>query len=588
MLEFKYLDEIQEIQIALSERLDIWPSVRTAFQENAEEITSIGAYSLRLPVWSFLSCRRALVYVLRKYDLKFTTDNRVEKILQTANIREDDYNGAITKPAADENELFDKLLVEKFQRVFTINQKRNILRLVTLPAGATFSVPGAGKTTEALAYYFYKRTSESRLLVVCPKNAFAAWEEQLELCVKQPPRIARLVGGEKAISATLDTDTEIFLITYQQLPNVKHLIADFMLKHPTVMFLDESHHIKKGIEGQWSSTVLDLAHLPVAKLLMTGTPLPNSVSDLIPQFNFIYPELDADEDNVSAFIKPVFVRTTKRELKLPDVHRILTPVQLKSDQRNLYELLRSEEARQLSGLRAREKNELRRVGKSVLRLLQVVSNPALLIKSDVDLPDEIYSALAEGDSPKIEYACYKARKLAQQGQKVIIWSGFVENVELIAARLIDIGADYIHGGVEAGSEEEENTREQKISRFHNDDKAYVLVANPAACAEGISLHTVCHHAIYVDRNYNAAQYLQSEDRIHRIGLAPNVTTMIEILHSPDTVDESVLRRLNYKVSKMAEVLNDDSIEIEPVEVDIEADGINIDDAADFLNHLFRK
>jgi hypothetical protein len=115
----------------------------------------------------------------------------------------------------------------------------------------------------------------------------------------------------------------------------------------------------------------------------------------------------------------------------------------------------------------------------------------------------------------------------------------------------------------------------------------VLVANPAACAEGISLHTVCHHAIYLDRTYNAAQYLQSEDRIHRLGLQPGTETTIEILHSPDTVDDSVMRRLNYKVGKMADVLEDDSIRIEPILVDIEADGIDTDDAEDYLRHLIQ-
>jgi SNF2 family DNA or RNA helicase len=112
-----------------------------------------------------------------------------------------------------------------------------------------------------------------------------------------------------------------------------------------------------------------------------------------------------------------------------------------------------------------------------------------------------------------------------------------------------------------------------------------LVANPAACAEGISLHTVCHHAIYIDRNYNAAQYLQSEDRIHRLGLPPDVITTIEILFTPDTIDESVKRRLNFKVKKMAEILDDNSLNIEVVEPDLDVEGLTEDDINDFLMHL---
>ncbi len=111
------------------------------------------------------------------------------------------------------------------------------------------------------------------------------------------------------------------------------------------------------------------------------------------------------------------------------------------------------------------------------------------------------------------------------------------------------------------------------------------MANPAACAEAISLHTVCHHAIYVDRNYNAAQFLQSQDRIHRLGLSPDVETTLEILVAPDTVDDSVARRLSVKIARMAEVLNDDLISVEPIIPDLDETGLDFDDIADLVRHL---
>ena len=77
-----------------------------------------------------------------------------------------------------------------------------------------------------------------------------------------------------------------------------------------------------------------------------------------------------------------------------------------------------------------------------------------------------------------------------------------------------------------------------------------------SCSEGISLHTVCHHALYLDRNYNAAQFLQSADRIHRLGLDPNQTTFIEFVFSPGTIDESVNRRLAFKIDQMEQALRE--------------------------------
>ncbi|HEX8455262.1 MAG TPA: hypothetical protein VF647_24505, partial [Longimicrobium sp.] len=93
---------------------------------------------------------------------------------------------------------------------------------------------------------------------------------------------------------------------------------------------------------------------------------------------------------------------------------------------------------------------------------------------------------------------------------------------------------------------------------------WVMIANPAACSEGISLHTVCHDAIYVDRSYNAAHYLQSVDRIHRLGLGEGVETNIFILQSvaPEqvgSIDHSVSRRLALKMRQMESVLDDADI-----------------------------
>ena len=398
--------------------------------------------------------------------------------------------------------------------------------------------------------------------------------------------MVRLRGGAENIRGVLETKPKCMLVTYHQLINIRNEIASFMSVFPTIMILDESHRIKRGYEGEIGSSVLSLSYIPVSKMILSGTPLPNLVSDLIPQFSFLYPEISVDENNVTELIKPIYVRTTKNQLNLPPIQRKIIEIEMNPNQRKFYQLLRYEEARQLEkSLSTLGRIGLRYVGRSVLKVLQLVSNPSLLAKSDLSEIELLKEVLDEGDSPKIQFVCNRARQLAKEGKKVVIWSSFVENVELISRRLSDLGADYIHGKVEAGSDEEEDTREAKIKRFHDDPNAFVLVANPAACAEGISLHTVCHHAIYLDRNYNAAQYLQSEDRIHRIGLKPDQLTKIEIVQCPDSIDDSVNHRLLKKIAVMAKVLSDPSLEVEPVNEDLDEDGINSEDVQDFLKHL---
>ena len=91
-----------------------------------------------------------------------------------------------------------------------------------------------------------------------------------------------------------------------------------------------------------------------------------------------------------------------------------------------------------------------------------------------------------------------------------------------------------------------------------------MIANPAAAGEGISLHTVCHDAIYLDRSYVSTHYLQSIDRIHRLGLPPDVDTNIHIYRTRapaelGSVDLSVSRRLAQKIRNLQNLLDDEDL-----------------------------
>lgn len=586
-LSIRYIPDTHMAQLSMEMQSPAWGEIRRICLENTKDVYVESGNSLQIPWWAFLNCKNALRLTFRKYKLSVQTDPVAAKLIKDSLKKSANYREASNAGPVPQKEVISKLSNIGFKRNLSPEQLRNVSKLASLTAGATFSVPGAGKTTEALALYFLKRTEETRLLIVAPKNAFAAWEEQLTICDPEFTEIVRLKGGGKSIEATLSGNPKIMLITYQQLPNVIDIVGNYIGKYPVFLFLDESHRIKRGNDGVIGKSILSISHIPEMKLIMSGTPMPNSAMDLVPQFNFLYPEIRVDADNVVQLINPIYVRTTKDELGLTKPKFRLTPVSMSMGQKGLYELLRSEEARQSIDIRAIDRNRLRSMGKSIMTMLQLTSNPALLAKSNFQHESILKDLLNEGDSPKIKYVCKKVRELASQGRKTIVWSNFVENVELLALRLKDLGADYIHGGVDAGREDEADTREAKIKRFHDDPNCFVLVANPAAASEGISLHTVCHDAIYLDRNYNAAHFLQSVDRIHRFGLPKEIETNVEIVYSPESVDESVERRLQSKINKMALVLDDKSLHIEPEYGDEEVmgDEFNREDVQDFINHL---
>lgn len=536
-----------------------------------------------IPLRTFLSLRRNIAqFITNHHDvIAVSFSSAINEKLARINTKS--YNAALKASPVEETEVANQLAQSGFVRVLTNNQMRNVCKLANLPAGASFSVPGAGKTTEALAFFFFNAKPEDKLLVVAPKNAFGAWEEQIQDCTNNPElQFVRLRGGYNAIDRMLRDQPRFMLITYQQYARVADLINRYLEQFSVFMYLDESHRIKSGIQGVTPEAILSSCTLPERKLILSGTPMPQSISDLVPQFTFLYPDKPTDVDSVVSQIKPVYVRTTKAELGLPEVYRKTISLDMSPLQREIYKSLKSEIKRQLIPMLSdASKFSLRELGKRITKVVQFVSNPSLLA-SDLDyvFDEKIGELLARTDGPKIDYACKRALELASQGKKVIIWSQFVRNVEIISDRLKFLGADFIHGGVDAGDEDENDTREWKIKQFHENPDKMVLVANPAAASEGISLHKVCHNAIYVDRSFNAAHYLQSEDRIHRLGLLPDQHPEVEILECKSTIDQVIDRRLRSKIDLMAQSLNDVSLNVDTIPYDSDIDTDEVLSAAD--------
>jgi hypothetical protein len=85
----------------------------------------------------------------------------------------------------------------------------------------------------------------------------------------------------------------------------------------------------------------------------------------------------------------------------------------------------------------------------------------------------------------------------------------------------------------------------------------VLVANPAACAESISLHKTCAHAVYYDLSYNCAQYLQSLDRIHRVGGSEDKVAHYHFLQYAGSIDQDLLNNVQNKARRMSAIIDQD-------------------------------
>lgn len=486
--------------------------------------------------------------------------------------------------------------------------------LFELAHAANFSVPGSGKTAIVLAAFSALRDAGriDKMLVVGPRASFMPWEEEVRACLGDQVSVVRIVGSQgtrRKLYRSIEEAT-IALLTYQVASNDSSELAMLLRRYKIMFVLDESHNIKRLEGGKWASSLIELAPLASKRVILSGTPMPNSILDLWSQVEFLWPGNsplgDRDQfkfrseeqpesvvQEIRASIDPLYWRIRKRDLGLPPprFHRIA--VTMSRYQLAIYKALAAKVLADV--VRAPEERVRLRLWRRarMVRLLQAASNPALLTKySDefrippleaVDLPvDRIIDRYPEFEVPrKLATAVELARKLVIQGKKVLVWTAFVHNIRMLQQMLEDVSPAVIYGDVPRDEHEDVDfNRERIIQEFKSTSRYRVLIANPSACAESVSLHTACHDAIYLDRTFNAAHYMQSLDRIHRVGLPRNVSTHYYVLLSNASIDEVIDTRLDDKRDRMLRVLNDDIdvVSLEADSGDLSEEG---EEAADF-------
>lgn len=505
-----------------------------------------------------------------------------------------------------------------FLRALKPYQEPAVAHMIGVRHAANFSVPGSGKTTMVLAAYAHLKAVESvdRILIIGPRSCFMPWEEEFAGCFGRPPSTVRLSGTKverrewyrQAASGGVD----LVLASYQMAANDLDELAVLLQTHRFMLVLDESHYIKRMSGGVWANSLLELAAYAVKRVILTGTPVPNGLSDLWSQMTFLWPSppvlgsrekfqrrLSGDQqqvvEEVRQELRPLFWRVRKSDVRLPPptFHKI--PVPLRPFQRAIYDALAAKVLAEVAR-RPSEREKLRQWRKArMVRLLQAASNPTLLTEFSPEfrIPplsaaglsiEQIVEKYSDYEMPaKVDFARDLINSLIERGHKVVLWTTFVHNIRTLAEMLAAHRPRIVYGGVPKDSAEDMDfNRELMIRQFKTDDQYPLLLANPGACAESISLHRICKHAVYLDRTFNGAQYMQSLDRIHRLGLGDDDRVHYHILCSEGTVDELIDRRLDEKRARLETLLEG---ELVPVDLDDTDDVSEADEEAKDFEEL---
>jgi len=483
------------------------------------------------------------------------------------------------------------------------HQIKAATHLYLVQNGANFSVPGSGKTAVVISIYEKLRREGkiNTLFVIGPPSCFQPWKDEFKITLNRQPRYQILAGGDPESRKSVyfkevRKKPELYLTTFQSLLQDLNDVIIFMRRNGVEIFLviDEAHYIKR-IEGNWARAVLNLSKYAKFRCVLTGTPMPRSYTDIFNLFDFLWPDNNPIDINTKIKIQqleeknkneeirkilkrnigPLFYRVRKSELRLrsPIFHE---PVVLKMNQyeKRLYDAIenrimeysREDNLRNISLVKKLRRGRMIRLRQCVsyakLLLTAIENYEEELIESNSDLI-EIIQRYDEIEVPaKLEYLLSFVQKMQRKKQKVIIWSNFIKTIELIVQTLSkkNIYCKLIYGKtpIEQESVSEEDTREKIRKEFIDPASGLdVLVVNPAACAESISLHTTCHSSLYYDLSYNCAQYLQSLDRIHRVGGSENVCTNYYFLQYKNTIDQDIAQNLNDKAKKMNDLIEED-------------------------------
>lgn len=536
----------------------------------------------------------------KKYGIECVFDLQCQAILEAEEKQRQRYEGLLYAGAkAKKNQLarkapdVERCLRDGFTRRPTEFQLAAIRHLLAVENGANFSVPGSGKTTIALAYFHILRKQElvNGLLVIGPASCFGPWEQEFKICFGQKPMSVRLAGNtqrRRRELLALSGRNEVLLTTYHSAARDLIELEKLLARRPFLVILDESHYVKRPQGGKLAEAVLSLSRFAQRRVILTGTPMPNGLADLWSQITFLWPEqrpLGSSDDylreiqrqdqstvlsGVRERIAPLFFRITKRQLHLPRPTFRLLRYAMSPLQRRIYVGVAARFLRQTVEA-PKDRDSLREWRRArAIRLLQIAANPALLRRrcDEFRLPPLDLKGVALRDAidhyadyeipHKVALACGLVRDLCSSGNKVLVWSSFVHNLTMLAKHLQEFNPVVVFGEVPyLTADSDEFNREGLIRRFQEDKACRVLIANPAACAESISLHMVCHHAVYLDRSFNCAHYLQSLDRIHRLGLPDSTNTVYYLLISADSIDEIVHARLKAKLRLMQSVVEND-------------------------------
>ncbi len=400
-------------------------------------------------------------------------------------------------------------------------QLRGIAFLMPRHSALLADEMGLGKTAQviiALRLLFHAGLIH-RVLVVCPKPLVINWTRELSTWADNVP--FEVIGGdtEARRAAWHVSNCPLKLVNYELLTRDAEEFADEKV-HFDVVVLDEAQRIKNH-ESKTAQAVRGLHR--DRSWAMTGTPIENRIDDLVSIFSFVDPgriPAETPAKMLPALTRDCILRRTKEEVAPDMPPRIIrdTFPELTAAQRESYELAEKEGVVHLNDLGATI--SVQHVFELIMRLKQICNfDPRT------------------GQSAKLEQLQADMAEVADSNRKAIVFSQYLEPLELLAQALEALGPLQYHGKIHP------RDREAVLDQFQRDPSKHVLLMSYGTGSVGLNLQ-FANYVFLFDRWWNPAVEDQAINRAHRIGQKEPV--FVTRFITPNTIEGRIAEILERK------------------------------------------
>lgn len=415
-----------------------------------------------------------------------------------------------------------------------------------LDFAAIFHEQGLGKSKIAidLMLYWLKHEEVDTVLFVTKRGLVANWEKEFNNHTFIKPML--LTQNRKKNFYVYNSPCRVILTHFEVIRSDFDRIELLLKARDTAIIIDESAKLKNP-DSQLTETYFKLSPLFKKRIIMTGTPVANRPHDIWAQIKFLDGGTSLGNDfgsfkktvdlhnrlsydsfaretfesaiaDIYAKISSFAVREVKNSgiINLPEKQIETVYCDWEESQYDLYQQIRDDMKAVIvkDGMPHEDISE--DILKRLLRLVQASSNPLLIDSSYRATPGK-YETLED-----------LVHRIVSNQEKCIIWSCFTDNVDWLCDQLSYLGTCKLHGKLPI------DRRNRSVEDFLNDSSVKILVATPGAAKEGLTL-TVANHVIFYDRGFSPDDYLQAQDRIHRI--SQTRTCYVHNLIMQNSIDE---------------------------------------------------